>query len=282
MTIKIFNPLDYPISLSSPERLAPSTWVTHTPFAMFLVDVLQPSLIVELGTHYGVSYCAFCQAVKSLKLDTRCYAVDTWQGDMQAGKYGDEVITNLKEYHDPLYSSFSRLIQSTFDDALKKFENGTIDLLHIDGLHSYNEVKNDFVNWLPKMSENGVILFHDICVQEEGFGVWELWDELKQKHPHFEFSHGYGLGVLLVGKKYPESLDLLINDKKYQATTKDFFLQMGLRAEKEANIGESKWELERVLNSKGWKLIRMLRKIRLWLLPIHSKREKALKFFFKR
>jgi hypothetical protein len=61
----------------TPERLALSAWIEHVPFAFWLVDVLRPSTIVELGTHSGVSYSAMCQAVKTLGLKTRCYAVDT-------------------------------------------------------------------------------------------------------------------------------------------------------------------------------------------------------------
>ena len=117
-----FNPLDHPVCLSRPLRVAPSGWTQHVPFGMFLIDAVRPPVLVELGTHYGVSYCAFCQAVKELATDTRCYAIDTWQGDAQAGYYGPEVLADLREHHDPLYGSFSRLIQSTFDDAASQFQ----------------------------------------------------------------------------------------------------------------------------------------------------------------
>src|SRR5918999_939994 len=95
-----FNPLNHPICLEHPLRLAPSTWIQHVPFGMFLVDALRPGVIVELGTHYGVSYCAFCQAVKHLETETRCFAVDTWEGDSQTGFYGREVLVDLRRHHD--------------------------------------------------------------------------------------------------------------------------------------------------------------------------------------
>jgi len=50
----------------------------------------KPRTLFELGTNNGVSYSAFCQAVLRKGFDTRCYAVDTWKGDDQAGSYGEE------------------------------------------------------------------------------------------------------------------------------------------------------------------------------------------------
>ena len=36
-----------------PEHIVTSAWLTHAPFAFWLVDVLRPRSIVELGTHHG-------------------------------------------------------------------------------------------------------------------------------------------------------------------------------------------------------------------------------------
>ncbi len=224
-----FNPLDHPICFSYPLRVVPSSWMEHVPFGMFLIDALKPKLFVELGTALGVSYCAFCQAVKEQELNTRCYAVDTWEGDSQTGLYSSDALEALRKHHDPLYGSFSTLIQGTFDDALTHFENGTIDLLHIDGFHTYDAVRNDFNNWLPKMSEEGVILFHDINVREGDFGVWQFWEELKKQYVHFDFTHEHGLGLLVVGRQPAALADFLNLDDADSTRVRDFFYQLGLR-----------------------------------------------------
>jgi uncharacterized coiled-coil DUF342 family protein len=190
----------------SPERRAPSAWTEHVPFAFWLVDALRPRTIVELGTEHGVSYSAMCQAVKSLNLPTSCFAIDTWKGDEYTGSYSDDVYQEFAAFHDARYTAFSRLVRSTFDEALDYFEDGSVDLLHIDGFHTYEAVRHDFDSWLPKLSPDAVVLFHDINVRENKFGVFRLWSEITAGQPHFAFLHGHGIGVLGRGSRYPNAL----------------------------------------------------------------------------
>ncbi len=225
----MLNPLHHPLCLTHPLRTVTSAWTEHVPFAMFLVSVLRPRMFVELGTHSGVSYCAFCQAIKELRLDCRAYAVDTWNGDEHSGFYGTEVLEDLRNHHDPLYSSFSRLIPSKFDEALPQFPDGAIDLLHIDGYHTYEAVRHDFESWLPKMSDRGVVLFHDINVRERNFGAWKFWEEVKDRYPSFAFAHHHGLGVLAVGPACPEGLRPLFEASTDAFSVREFFCRLGQR-----------------------------------------------------
>jgi Methyltransferase domain len=204
---KLFNDILCPFVFRSPEHVPLSAWVGHIPFGFWLVERAQPTMLVELGTFSGASYLAFCQAVRGLNLSTRCYAVDTWEGDAHAGCYGEDVYQSLAEYNDTRYGSFSHLLRTSFDEALDRFDSGSIDLLHIDGLHTYAAVRHDFDSWLPKLSERGVVLFHDTIVRYRDFGVFKLWSELEVRYPNsFQFMHSYGLGVLGIGTDLPKPI----------------------------------------------------------------------------
>jgi hypothetical protein len=187
----------------------PPSWAGHIPFAFWFVDALRPSTLVELGTQAGLSYSAFAQAVQTLGIDTACYAVDTWKGDEHAGFYGEAVLTEWSAFHNRHFGGFSRLVRSTFDEALTHFPDGSIDALHIDGLHTYDAVRHDFESWLPKLSDCGVVLFHDVNVREAEFGVWRYWEELRERYPSFTFTHGHGLGVLAAGGSRTADIDWL-------------------------------------------------------------------------
>lgn len=197
--------------LISPEKGRPSfvissAWQEHAPFAFWLVQALRPACIVELGTHGGFAYLTLLEAVQRSGIVASGFAVDTWDGEDEEGVRGEHVHARLKAYHDPRYGHFSQLVRSAFDEAARRFADGWIDLLHIDGRRRYEEVRHDFETWRPKLSPRAVVLFHNTTVMREGFGVHRFWKEVRQGLPSFEFIQANGLGVLGVGRQLPKAL----------------------------------------------------------------------------
>ncbi|WP_096700268.1 class I SAM-dependent methyltransferase [Magnetospirillum sp. 15-1] len=220
-----------PAMLEEPGRIVePTSWVSHIPFAFWLVRALSPRLIVELGTHTGNSYFSLCQAVRDNQLSTACFAVDTWTGDSHAGTYGEEIFQSVADHNDAHFGAFSTLIRSTFDDALGHFRDGSVDLLHIDGFHTAEAVAHDFSSWLPKISPRGVVIMHDINVRERDFGAWRIWEELRERYPSLEFLHGHGLGVLAVGGEIAPEIRRLLDcsgDTETLAHVRKLFSRLG-------------------------------------------------------
>jgi hypothetical protein len=94
-------------------------------------------------------------------------------------------------------------IKGFFNDVAKTWEK-EIDILHIDGDHSYKAVKGDYEAWIPFVKDNGVILFHDTCVDHLGgkYEVKKFFEELDL--PKLTFTHTFGLGVASKNKELIE------------------------------------------------------------------------------
>lgn len=203
LSITVDSPGFATTSFWRPKHLILSAWLEHAPFAFWLLDATRPRVVVELGTHTGFSFFVFAEGAKRLGLSTRLFALDNWVGDDHAGFYPDEVFDSVKRIADQDYHESTELVRGYFADSVDHFEDGSIDLLHIDGRHGYEDVKEDFELYRPKLSDRAVVIFHDTHEFQEGFGVHRFWDELSHTGRSFNFHHGHGLGVFQPGAEAP-------------------------------------------------------------------------------
>jgi hypothetical protein len=151
-----------PLSPShAPAYLPDSAWLGHGPFAFWIIDRLRPRLTVELGSHNGYSFCCFLEQLRRSGVDGRAIAVDTWRGDEHAGAYDDTVYQKLSAYIAATYPDIAELKRMYFVEALPSVADGSVDLLHVDGRHFYDDVVEDFTSWIPKLSDRAVVLFHE-------------------------------------------------------------------------------------------------------------------------
>lgn len=207
-----------------------SPWLGHIYFSYDLAMNLKPKVIVELGTHMGISFYSFCQAIKDSGLSTSLNAIDTWEGDPHAGFYGNAVYELVNKLIGLHYNKLNiNLIRKTFDEARSDFKDIKINLLHIDGFHTYDAVKHDYETWKSFLDEDSVVLFHDVAVKD--YGVKDYWEELKLSESEFfymEFDHSNGLGVMVRSTKIKEMLNKeSIRDLKnhYESLFRDFVSQ---------------------------------------------------------
>lgn len=292
-------------------------WTGHKYFAYDLIANIKPKIIVELGTHYGTSLWAFSQAVKDQNIDTEINAVDTWEGEKHAGFYGEEVFETVKDIKNKFYPKQKiNLIRKTFDNAISDFKNNSIDVLHIDGLHTHEAVKHDFESWLPKVSQNGIVLFHDIKVGEMDFGVYKFWEELKEKYTTIEFFQSFGLGFLFLNKNFGNEMkskeaewqmhysyiheirknqainlrnnEIENNSKIIQKNNQEIqsknekieeISQVIQSINKELNLRIN--ELSNIYTSRSWKVIVLMQKILFFLFPHNSLRRKIAGALFR-
>lgn len=213
-----------------PRHIVFSAWIDHLAFGYDIVACVRPALLVELGTHKGLSFFAFCQALQEHAIDGLAYAVDTFEGDAHTRAYDASVHDAVAAHSRDHYPGFAYIMRMLFSDALRHFSDDSIDLLHIDGCHTYEAVSEDFANWYPKVRPGGIMLFHDVQARREDFGVWKFWEGIRAQHETFTFNHGFGLGVLRKPGGHrssdPELLQLLFsgNDDQAAADLRAFYV----------------------------------------------------------
>ena len=218
----------------------PYAWVGHIPFASWLIAQICPKVFVELGVHTGNSYFSICQTITELDLPVKSFAVDSWTGDEHAGLYTENIFEDVSKYNKKNYDHFSTLVRKRFDSAVNDFDDYSINLLHIDGLHTYDAVKHDFETWLPKLAPGAIVLFHDICEKRNGFEVWRLWEELTKKYAqNFAFTHSHGLGVIQVNlHDSPPQSSWALKEFGDVTSIRSFFEACGLRIQVKFQINQ--------------------------------------------
>jgi len=166
----------------------PTAWEDHGVFATQLVNEFNPNIIVDLGVDYG--YSTFCFGYHNIG---NVYGIDWFQGDIHAG-YRDTysrviaLYDELKKEHESTNIEF---IKGDFDTVAKTWDK-QIDILHIDGFHSYEAVKNDYDTWSKFCNDDSIILFHDTVSFPDTIG--KFFDELVGYK--INKLDSFGLGIL--------------------------------------------------------------------------------------
>ena len=64
--------------------------------------------------------------------------------------YDNSVYEKVSEHSNKYHNKRCCLLRTDFSEAISYFSDNTIDIIHIDGLHTYEAVKKD----LPSGSQN--------------------------------------------------------------------------------------------------------------------------------
>ena len=170
-----------------------SAWDGLEGLAYRMVRHFRPKVIVELGTHMGL--CAGDgPGLRDLGEGGRLIAVDSWEGDPQAGHYGDAVYQTFLGRCEQLgLGSTIVTLRMYFDEARDRVAT-PIDLLHIDGLHTWEAVSHDFEVFGPLVRPGGLVMFHDVNSGYEG--VRRFWAGLSRTYESHTVPYSHGLGII--------------------------------------------------------------------------------------
>lgn len=121
------------------------------------------SLGYKVGAEVGVYKAEYAE--KFVKSGLFMYAIDPWMAYQGGGRTQAE-----QKRQNFIYSHATRvlspyknaqLIRATSMDALKYFEDGSLDFVYLDGDHSFKHIAQDIYEWAKKVRKGGVVAGHD-------------------------------------------------------------------------------------------------------------------------
>ena len=110
----------------------------------------------EIGSYLGAS-TSFLAAAASLR-QGQVHAVDTWQNDAMPGERAEDTWVRFLENVDRLRSWIT-----THRGPAREVKDNVpqIDMLFIDGDHSYEATLENLSDYVPKLNKGGIVAMHD-------------------------------------------------------------------------------------------------------------------------
>jgi predicted O-methyltransferase YrrM len=136
----------------------------------------------EVGVFNGYYSEVLCKTIPDLKL----YAVDSWE--VYKGYRDHKFTTSMQRAYDAAKKrldpfSNCEIIKKFSMDAVKDFEDESLDFVFIDGNHAYKYVKEDIEEWSKKVKKSGIVSGHDYYITNSGnVGVIQAVDEYVKKN----------------------------------------------------------------------------------------------------
>lgn len=188
-----------------------SNWIAHTKFVGFLIHHLRPRTIVEVGVYTGASLLVMRALAEWHGVACRVVGIDGWDGD----DCGVEDWTwDGEETYQTLLARCASYLnvdlwRTRGEWASSRFDDGTIDLLHIDADHREANIRRDLAVWLPKLADAGVVLLHDVCTFRRYAQVWKVWGEITAEYPAYTDVAASGLGAFCPKGVRPGLADIM-------------------------------------------------------------------------
>jgi predicted O-methyltransferase YrrM len=132
------------------------TNVTRTEMAKFIHD-MDFKVGAEIGVAQGWHAEILCKENPQAKL----YAIDVWDTYDGYAEYRDRIDRYYKAAQDLLKPYNCELVKKFSMDAVKDFEDNSLDFVFIDGGHDFKNVAMDIYEWSKKVKVGGIVYGHD-------------------------------------------------------------------------------------------------------------------------
>lgn len=139
-------------------------WFNYPELYSFMVKRFSSgSQFVEIGSWKGMSSAFMAVEIANSGKDIDFYCVDTWDGSVEHKQYGMNTTNLYDTFLDNMepVKKYYKGIRAKSLQAVKQFEDNSLDFVFIDASHEYQDVRDDILAWLPKVKQGGVLAGHD-------------------------------------------------------------------------------------------------------------------------
>jgi predicted O-methyltransferase YrrM len=130
-----------------------------------------PRTVVEIGSYLGRSTVFFALALRNSNPRGRVLAIDPHTGDRQLlDRLGTERLSTFELFRQHCQATgVNDLVEAHVATSVEVARgwSGPVDLLYVDGWHSYEGVTADGEAWLPHLAPRGVVVFDDYNAYDE-------------------------------------------------------------------------------------------------------------------
>ena len=175
----------------------PSVWKGHNKFVTWLANEVKTDKTIDVGIYLGYSTMVFA-SVKSGVV----FGIDNF---VESKTQFDDAISILEK--SGLYNIC--IIKSDSATAAREWDEGKADIIHIDASHKYEDVILDVKLWSNWLTDNGVMLMHDVTNQAFD-GPIRAFNEAEFEYKIIK-PDTFGLGILTNNKELFEKINGKLN-----------------------------------------------------------------------
>ena len=160
-------------------------------FLNILINYLEGKInnYLEIGVHNG---CSMGYVLQSNYKIENCYGIDLFEDTFYKDSLNkNKIYSNLQLLNKN--KNNIKLIKgnSTSKEIINSINNIKFDIIFIDGDHTYEGVKKDFLNYYNLLNKNGIMIFDDYNQAPTNKGVYKFINEIKNNKKLFRFNYSF-------------------------------------------------------------------------------------------
>ena len=146
-------------------------------------------LRLTTGAEIGVLMARYSEILFQNIPGLKLYCIDSWKYIPSHRAVAEAAKATLDNYN-------SVVIHKASMEAVREFDDESLDFVYIDANHRYNSVKNDITEWTKKVRKGGIVAGDDyFYLPNSKYGVVEAVDDYVKLHGYdlhsTEWDHEY-------------------------------------------------------------------------------------------